>query len=867
MKRLALLLAVVGLALHTRADELDPARALLKRVIGPRADGFRIEAIAAQDGLDVFEVAATADKVVLRGNDPVAVASAFHEYLKHVANAQVSWCGDQLNLPDPLPRPAAPIRVVLPAKQRVYFNYCTLSYTAAWWDWKRWEREIDFMAMNGINMPLSVIGLEGVWYDTLRENGFTDAEARAFLVGPAWQAWQWMQNMEGYGGPLPKSWIDSHVTLGRKILARQRELGMTPIQQGFSGNVPALLQKKFPDAAMKQQPRWCNSFAGVMQLDPLDPLFAKLGSSFLANQRRLFGTSHYYGCDPFHESAPPKPGAQYLQDVGVAITALLTNHDPQAVWCMQSWSIRKEIATAVPRDRLLVLDLGGRWRSTDKFWGYPFVAGLIHNFGGRTRMCGSLSGLAHNPFAEARAAATNCTGLGLFPEAIEQNPVYYDLVFDLMPRTNRVDAIAWLHNYVTRRYGADDPAAQAAWTNLLATVYNSGAIYSSYLAARPALDVKMADPNTALGMPYDPLRVANAWGQLLSAADRFGGADGYRYDVVDLGRQVLADLGQPLHGELVDAYLDRDTNRFAAATRQLRELFADADRLTGTRPELSFRRWVRSAQAWATNEDERRQYTFAASMLVTHWGGDPLPHIFDYSWREWGGLIGGYYGPRWSKFHDELAARLATNGPVWTERGLPQDYRRPQLDANPFYHSLLEWEMAWINADRRYDADTQGDALATALEVNAKYAPLFERYFGKAGRERWQEQQDRLREQGTTSTNGVAVWRWKSGDVAPKWKDVTFDVTKALGVANRFDVVFLYESGGHRLHARNVEVAQDGTPVAKEAHEGQTGSGHTNNVWSFNLPMVVPAAKYTIRAEVRTDGGSDSKGTVWLRAR
>ena len=45
------------------------------------------------------------------------------------------------------------------------FNYCTFNYSASWWNWERWEQEIDFMALNGINMPLSIVGLEGVWYD------------------------------------------------------------------------------------------------------------------------------------------------------------------------------------------------------------------------------------------------------------------------------------------------------------------------------------------------------------------------------------------------------------------------------------------------------------------------------------------------------------------------------------------------------------------------------------------------------------------------------------------------------------------------------------------------------------------------------
>ena len=162
-----------------------------------------------------------------------------------------------MELPDPLPALKERIRVVSPYRQRAYLNYCTLGYTAAWWDWNRWEREIDFMALNGINMPLAVTGIEGAWYHALLRLGMTDQQAREFLVGPAYQAWQWMQNIERYGGPLPKSWIDSHVRLGRQILDRERALGMTPIQQGFSGAVPRRLKEMFPAAAMKQQPMWC----------------------------------------------------------------------------------------------------------------------------------------------------------------------------------------------------------------------------------------------------------------------------------------------------------------------------------------------------------------------------------------------------------------------------------------------------------------------------------------------------------------------------------------------------------------------------------------------------------------------------------
>ena len=866
MKKLLLAVLAAGWSFVSMASgPKDAAAGLIHRMLPHHADQIRVEIIpAAENGRDVFEIGATNGRVVLRGNNPVSVASALNEYLKRTALAHLSWCGDQLDLPAKLPLPRTPVRTVNPSQRRVYFNYCTLSYTASWWDWKRWEREIDFMAMNGINTPLGVTGIEGAWYHTLLRMGFTDAEAREFLVGPDFQAWQWMQNIERYGGPLPKSWIDSHIKLGRQILDRERELGMTPIQQGFSGAVPRRLKEKFPDAAMKQQPMWCGSFEGTMQLDPVDPLFRKMGTIFLEEQQRLFGTSHLYGCDPFHESAPPKPGADYLKQVGESITALLTNHDAQATWCMQSWSIRKEIATTVPKDRLLVLDLGSRWRSTESFWGYPFVAGTIHNFGGRTHLGGELAGLAKNPFAAALRASTNCVGMGLFPEAIEQNPVYYDLVFDLVWRDGGVEIEPWLHDYVRRRYGAESDNAQQAWTILLATAYSHGCSYGSPFAARPALDLRKADPNWGISMPYDPAELTKAWELLLVDADKLGKSAGYRFDVADIGRQVLADLAQPMHWEVAGAFVAHDTNGLAAASKQFLELFDDADRLIGTQPTHSFRKWVRDAQAWARNADERALYTFDASMLVTLWGGDTTPKIFDYSWREWGGLIGDFYRTRWAKFHAMLAEHLV-EGQDWTEQGLKEDYGRPSLQSNPVYRNLYDWEMSWIRADRKYDADTAGDAVAIAKELLAKYKPSAVRMFSPEGRARWAQLQDSVRNRRQTDADSKSIWRWEPSKVGTQWRDVSIDLTKALSEGSDYEVTFIYENGGARLDMRNAVIEQDGTAVARDDHTGGTGSAQVKNTYSFHLPMVVPGAKYTLKLQVRTDGSNNSYGAAWLR--
>ena len=42
---------------------------------------------------------------------------------------------------------------------------------------------------------------------------------------------------------------------------------------------------------------------------------------------------------------------------------------------------------------LLILDIGSKYQGDHNFWDYPFTAGIISNFGGRTRMFGNLAGM------------------------------------------------------------------------------------------------------------------------------------------------------------------------------------------------------------------------------------------------------------------------------------------------------------------------------------------------------------------------------------------------------------------------------------------------------------------------------------------
>jgi alpha-N-acetylglucosaminidase len=704
------------------------AHALVGRILPAHAAQIDVEILPrGADKLDVFEVETRGGRLVLRGQNGVTIGSALNWYLRNVAHAQVSWNGDNLDLPAQLPPVPEKARISSPYRHRVYLNYCTFNYTASWWDRARWEREIDWMALHGITMPLAATAQEAVWQATLRRFRMNDDEIRRFLAGPAFGAWQWMTNLEQWGGPLPQSWIDSHLELGRFIIDRERALGMTPILQGFTGCVPLVFLEKFPGARILKKQIWCEVPPGTAQLDPEDPLFAEFGRAFLEEQTRLLGTDHLYAGDPFHESEPPKNTPEYLRDVGARLYQIARDFDPQAIIVMQGWTIREGIVKGIPAERLLALDLTGqKWRETQAFWGRPWVAGILHNYGGRHYLGGNLPQLAANApsLLADPAKGGQLAGVGLFPEAIEHNPLLYELAADLAWHRTAPDLPAWVRGYVLARYGRDVPAAQSAWARLAASVYAQRSPeppMESPLLARPALTLTTASPWGSFERDYDTTQVWTAWSELLAAADLLGGVDPFRYDLVDVARQALADLSLPLQREVTAAWISGDKTRFATAQGRFLELGADLDTLLATRRDFLLGPWLADARRWGTTAAEADLYERNARQLITVWGPDSAKaFIFDYAGRQWSGLLSGFYLERWRKFFAHLEAQPAS----YRDDRLARGTNRPNNDASDFYRELSRWEYAWCEQHESHPTSPQGDSVAVARVLLAKWSPV-----------------------------------------------------------------------------------------------------------------------------------------------
>ena len=207
IKLFVMLLALACVQTLAAATQNPPAvTALLNRIGGNgTADRFVtiVDESISSNGKEAFVITRQEGKPCIKGSNISAVTTGINWYLNHYAHVNLSWNNLTTDLSGKtLPVPTTDETHESSVDYRYYLNYCTFSYSMSVWTWDRWQKEIDWMALHGINMPLQIVGLDVVWRNLLvNDLGYTKDEANAFIAGPCFQAWWGMNNLEGWGGP------------------------------------------------------------------------------------------------------------------------------------------------------------------------------------------------------------------------------------------------------------------------------------------------------------------------------------------------------------------------------------------------------------------------------------------------------------------------------------------------------------------------------------------------------------------------------------------------------------------------------------------------------------------------------------------
>lgn len=706
----------IFLLLFSQASYLfaqKPVYELVERISSGSSKLFLFEVIKSSGNVDFFEIDQKGKKIWIKGNNNISIATGLNWYLKYYANIQITWNNPRQELKN-LPKVPKPERRSTSMMTRYYLNYCTFSYTMAFWDWNRWQQEIDFMAMHGINLPLAITGTSVVWRNTLMALGYSKEEATAFVASPAHQAWWLMNNLEGSDVPVPESYFIHEEKLAKQIIHQYRQWGIEPVFAGYAGMVPRNAGEKL--GLKVQNPGFWGSYPRPAFLQPEDSRFAEIAKVYYRELTQLYGVANYYAIDPFHEGG--STAGVNLPVAGKAIYNAMKAVNPEAVWVIQSWQAApyQAMIDEVPQSKILVLDLFSesrpQWGDTKSTWyrkngfeQHDWVYCMLLNFGGNTGLFGKMNRVIDGYYLALQSPqAKHLKGVGVTAEGVENNPVMYELLYELPWRPEKFAKDQWVKDWVKARYGKTTTAMEEVWKILANTAYNAPyestqeGTTESVLCARPALKINKVSSWATAKMYYDATTFEKILPLMLSVSDSLKDVNNFQYDLVDFTRQVVANKANQLLPKMAELFEKGESQEFLRFSEYFLYLILLQDRLTGTRKEFRVGTWVENALKISSNKNEDAYYKEIALRLITTWGNKFAANnggLRDYSHREWNGMLADFYHLRWKYFFDQIN----TTGQI------------PTID-------YFDMEDRWVRENHQYSSTPQGNPIEIAKEIN-----------------------------------------------------------------------------------------------------------------------------------------------------
>ena len=651
------------------SQEIKPVSGVITRVVGKEnMSKFDLKIDKTLKG-NSYNVYVKDNKVYVKASNPISLSRGVYDYLTNATHSIVSWSGNNIKLPEKLPSYTK--KVTSPYQYHYYFNVVTHGYATPYWDWNRWEKEIDWMAMHGYNMPLLSGAHEAILNRVFKKLELSKEEIYSYFTGPAFFPWNKMGNITGWDGPLPDTYFDKQIKLNHQILDRLSELKMYPIIPAFAGFVPEGIQRLYPNEKVSSL-SW-GGFDDKYQAHILEPgseLFLKIGKLYIEEYEKEFGKQEFYLADSFNEMDVPLSGDENialreLASYGQSVYRSIHSANPDATWVMQGWTFpyqRKNgklfwtperfhaLISEIPDDKLLILDMANEynkiwWKSPPSWKKYPgffnkkWIYSFIPNMGGKTALNGRLDIYATVPFEALNYKDKgNLVGYGTAPEGIENNEIIYELISDVGWRKTPVNLNNWIAKYCTKRYNAFPKNMEKAFEYFKKSCYGSFTPHPrNAYQFRPPSDFHFRKGSINTSDNY------RKGVELFLKCKNQCKNDLYTTDVIEYTSQFL--------GITVDKMLQKFIETGEKDKKLLYEaldLLANIDRLIVSHPNWKLEKWTNFAKKWGDTAEEKNYYEADARRIITTWGG----HVNEYAAKTWSGLIRDYYIPRWRLYYE-----------------------------------------------------------------------------------------------------------------------------------------------------------------------------------------------------------------------
>ncbi|MCQ4863047.1 alpha-N-acetylglucosaminidase C-terminal domain-containing protein [Pseudoflavonifractor phocaeensis] len=755
---------------------------LIDRVTGAGSkDRFVLEMIPADavTGMDVYEVDWDAAKSmpVLRGNNAVALATAYNYYLKYFAYLDFPYVGDcDLTLPAVLPQMGERVRIVFPYEYRHYFNEnCEYKYTTSLYGEEEWTHRLDWMAMNGFNMFLLDIGEHAVWLNAADELGLNDAAKTELLYAN--------KGTEQYYGEyaISAEAAAREGALAKFVTQRGLDLGMEPEIRPFVGQLLFMFPENrgdyygsssksdfiinlpnsvFDGVTAYAAARWMNLPQGIFlspevapgsgkDADKAKAVFHQVSDIYYASLLEVLGFDEYgrtpqFGFkDMVGEQGFVVQHAAFPQKVIEEMVDGLLKLNPDAVWMQTSWRYSTWLTRYYRPGSLMFVDLKAdnnpKWNSTDEFGGTPWVWSMLFNFGGNTGLGGGFDQITTDVI-HASKAANYMRGISISPEGGDTNPALYGLMAEMTWRSEAPDMEQWLKDYAKRRYGAENYALaqtelDSVWAQLYTTVYSGncpgGADGPSQtlINASPKLTGAKARVYGTNSKAYASKDIIPAWAGLLDAADAITEQGGtlnaqFQYDLVDLTRQALGDLSGDVYTKINPAYKADNKDEALKYAGLMVDLCEKMDAILSTNRFFLLGTRLADAKARGVTDGDKAYFEKVERTFMTYWVLDNYDSgknggLIDYCNRHLAGLTTDYYGMRWRAFYNELdRAMTAGSG----------QYSQSNVDG-----AIKAAVTVWTEDRTPYPTETAGDSAAVSRSVLTHYTPLIQELYLDGG--------------------------------------------------------------------------------------------------------------------------------------
>ena len=506
--------------------------------------------------------------------------------------------------------------------------------------------------------------------------------------------------------------------------------------------------------------------AGTGWMNSVDPLYANISDMWMKTLIDDFGTDHWYQLDGYFNGGT----APWLQDDndntrnnnnddddiswfmrGKAAYEGLNRTDPDAVWSYQAWAFVgwnsakqaqqiKSFVDATPLGKFNIIDMSvngdGEWKKTNfsSFWDAKIVWTTLSNFGGTDGMRGYLERINAIPFD----GPENVWGTGFTPEGIDTNPVYFNFMLEMNWREHPVNNVT---EYVIqerhKRYGLSELNENVvrAWSALVNSSYAQDlSVQDGTGVAHVGSAESWAFENDRITPTPTLCQVHRAWRHLTAAASNLSSTQVYeplRYDLVNLGREVLAQLVGPYgqnFSDAMNAAKDRDLINLTSSAYV--NVLHDLDRLVATDQAFLLGSWIEMARGMASDGEEDCTdtgyetirscsdfYEWNARVQLTTWNPTPknaekVPEgPIDYASKHWNGLIRDYYAERVARY----AAQAIKDA----------DASRP-LNQTAISQIAASLAYEWTTSTSKYPKVPYENFVDVAVEMQQKYAHVFD---------------------------------------------------------------------------------------------------------------------------------------------